>query len=111
ALDHALARRRDARQRTPVALEDAEAQLVLELLDLLADGGLRGVKLGGRGGDVQLALRHRGQEPQLLQLHRRGTGTGLPALVLIAARAGRRTPRRRRSVPAAPAPSRPGPGW
>jgi hypothetical protein len=69
AFDHALAGRSHLRQRAAMPHEDLETQLILELPQLFADGRLRGVELGGGGGDVQVALRDGGEESQLLQLH------------------------------------------
>ncbi len=70
ALDHLLARRRDAREIASLAHEDLEAELVLEQLDLLADARLRGVQLLRRRRDVQPALGDGGEIAKLVQLHR-----------------------------------------
>src|SRR5690606_16502790 len=53
-LDDLLPRRRDARQGSALAQEDGKAELVLELLELLADPRLRGVQPLRGGGDVQV---------------------------------------------------------
>ena len=50
------------------AVEQADAQLRLELADLLADGGLRHVEALGGAAEVQL-LRDRDEVPQVSQLH------------------------------------------
>ena len=70
-VDDLLAGRGDAGEVAALADEDLEAQLVLEQLDLLADPGLGGMQLLGRGGDVQPALRDGGQVTQLVQFHAR----------------------------------------
>ena len=49
------------RQGAPLAQEDGKSQLVLELLQLFAHTGLRGVQPLGGGGDVQIVLCDRGQ--------------------------------------------------
>ena len=60
-LDDLLPFRGNAREIAPLTHEDLEAELVFQQLDLLADARLRGVQLLCRRGDVEAALRHRGE--------------------------------------------------
>ncbi len=60
-IDHPLTGRRDARQGASLAQKDRKSQFVLELLELLADAGLRGVQALGGGGDVQIVFDDRRQ--------------------------------------------------
>ena len=56
AIDDPLARRRDARQGAALAQKDRKAELILELFELLAHPGLRGVQPFRRGGDVEVVF-------------------------------------------------------
>ncbi len=66
ALDDLLAGLRDAREIAAFALEDLEAELVLEQLDLLADTGLRGVQRPRGGRDVEAVLHDGGEVAELV---------------------------------------------
>jgi hypothetical protein len=52
-----------------VAHEDRYAQLLFQLLDLLADAGLRGIQRGGGIGDAQAAPNDLVEISELLQIH------------------------------------------
>ena len=60
-LDDPLAGRGDPRQGAALAQEDRKAELVLELFELLADAGLRGMQPFRRRGDVEVVLDDRGE--------------------------------------------------
>ena len=66
AFQHQLARIRHRGQAAPRTPEERHAQLVLQQLDLFADSRLGSVEALGRGRDVQVVLRDRGQVSQLL---------------------------------------------
>ena len=57
-------------QRAALAFEQLEAELVLELLELLADAGLRRVQHARRLGDVEVVLGDRDEVAQLYEFHR-----------------------------------------
>jgi len=67
--DDALSGGRNFGERASVAHENIDAQLFLQLLELLADGRLRCVQLSCSGGEVQIVLGDRGQKAQLLKFH------------------------------------------
>ena len=56
AIDDPFARRRDARERAALAQKDRKAELILQLFELLAHPGLRGVQPLRRRRDVQVVL-------------------------------------------------------
>src|ERR1700722_14668602 len=64
-----VARRGGAREGASLALEQLEAEFLLEQLELAADAGLRGMQLACGGGYVQAVLVDRNEIPQLLELH------------------------------------------
>jgi hypothetical protein len=51
------------------ANEQAETELILEQLELLAYGRLRRIELGCGGCEIQVVLGDRGQKSKLLELH------------------------------------------
>ena len=57
-------------QRAALAFEQLEAQLVLELLELLAHAGLRGVQHARGLGDVEIVLGDCDEVAQLYEFHR-----------------------------------------
>ena len=61
AIDDALARRRDARERAALAQKDRKAELIFQLFELLAHPGLRGVQPFRRRGDVEVVFDDRCQ--------------------------------------------------
>ncbi len=56
-------------QRAALAFEQLEAELVLELLELLAHAGLRRVQHARGLGDVEVVFRDRDQVAQLDEFH------------------------------------------
>ena len=58
-------------RRQPLALphEDAQAELVFELPDLLADAGLRRIERLGGVGDVESVVDDRAEVAELLEVH------------------------------------------
>ena len=68
-VDDLLAGGRDFRQRAAAADKDAEAELILEQLQLLADSRLRGMQLFGGRRDIQAALGDGSEVPELLEFH------------------------------------------
>ena len=70
ARDDFLARVGGARQRAALALEQLEAEFLLQQLELAADSGLRGVQLPRGRGDVQAVFMNCHEIAQLLELHR-----------------------------------------
>ena len=70
AVDHLGAGVGRPHQRAALAFEQLEAELVLELLELLADAGLRGVQHARRLGDVEVVLGDRDEVAELDQFHR-----------------------------------------
>ena len=60
-VDDPFSGRRDARQGPALAQEDRKPELVLELLQLLADARLRRMQPFGRGGDVEVVLDDRSE--------------------------------------------------
>ncbi len=67
--DHDLAGRRERRQALALAHEDRQAELVLELPDLLADAGLRREQRFRRHGYVEPVVDHRAEIFDLLEVH------------------------------------------
>ena len=67
--DHDFARGRQRCQTLALAHEDREAELVLELADLLADARLRREERFRGVGDVEAVIDDRAQVLQLLQIH------------------------------------------
>ena len=55
-VDDAFTGRRDARERASLAQKDRKAELVLQLFELLADPGLRGMQPLRRRRDVEVAF-------------------------------------------------------
>jgi hypothetical protein len=72
AVDHLRAGLGGAQQRTALALEQPETELVLELLELFAHAGLRGVQRAGGLRDVEIVFGDRDEISQLDEFHRGG---------------------------------------
>jgi hypothetical protein len=71
AVDDLGSRVRGTQQGASLAFEDLEAELVLELLELLADARLRGVQDARGLRDVQVVLGYSHEVAQLRELHGR----------------------------------------
>jgi hypothetical protein len=69
ARDDLLARGRGAREGPALALEQLEAELLLQQLELAAHSGLGGMQLAGGRRDVEAVLVHGDEIAQLLELH------------------------------------------
>jgi hypothetical protein len=88
-----------SRERASFALEQLEAEFLLEQLELAADAGLRGMQLARGCGYVQAVLVDRYEIPQLLEFHPaadwdgRGGGSGIGiGYKVTGGRAGRSGP-------------------
>ncbi len=68
--NHSLPSLGDAGERTSLAHEEVEAELVLQQLELLADGRLSRPDAGCGRRQIQVVLRDRREKSQLLELHR-----------------------------------------
>jgi hypothetical protein len=73
-LDHRHARRRHRFQAAPLAHEQLEAELVLQLLELLGQSRLGRVHAFGRHGDVEAGIDDGDEVAELGQGHRGETG-------------------------------------
>jgi hypothetical protein len=75
--DDRLAGWREGGEPLPLPEEDAHADLVLELPDLLADARLRGVQRGGGVRDVEAVIDDGAQIAELLEVHEALAGVRL----------------------------------
>ena len=66
---HGFARLGDGHDALAVAHEDLDTQFLLQLPDLLADAGLRGVQRAGGTRDIQSLTHDLVEVTQLLQIH------------------------------------------
>jgi hypothetical protein len=83
AVDHLgqfLARLGQPEQTLATAHEDLDAEFVLEILDVLADAGLRGVQGGRHFGQVEVLAQRLADDAQLLEVH--GGSSGCPGVIL-----------------------------
>jgi len=68
-----LARLREPEQALAAALEELDAELVLQVLDVLADARLRGEQRGRHLGQVEVLLHRLPDDAELLEIHGRRT--------------------------------------